>query len=211
MLRRKTVVDTVAVLELLTILGVGVLTPGPNSLTCFAHSGIYGPKSNIKLIAGMCVGFVLIELSVGLAVNALKENTLAMTVLHYIGMAFLAVMVIAMFRIDPRGLQSGNIEGALGVKTGICMQFANGKEWAFVVIIMSSFIEPLGGGISGIMTIISITLSVCLAAMIGWTFLGSRLHGVFTDERKGPMVFKVCGSLLFLLWAVLLMRGPVTG
>jgi threonine/homoserine/homoserine lactone efflux protein len=185
------------------------MTPGPNSLTCFAHSGIYGPKSNIKLIAGMCIGFVLVELSVGLAVNVLKDNTLAMTVLHYIGMAFLAVMVIAMFRIDPKGLQSENIEAALGVKTGICMQFANGKEWAFVVIIMSSFIEPLGGGISGILTIISITLSVCLTAMIGWTFLGSRLHGVFSDERKGPMIFKVCGSLLLLLWIALFARGPV--
>jgi threonine/homoserine/homoserine lactone efflux protein len=202
-------VDTVALAELLTILGIGVLTPGPNALTCFAHSGIYGPKSNIKLIFGMVLGFVLIELGVGLAIDTFKENTLALTISHYIGMMFLGLMAAAIFRVDPRSLQSESIEGVLGIKTGFFMQFANGKEWAFIIIIMSSFIEPLGGGFIGIGTIISITLAVCLTAMIAWTILGSRLDNIFSHETKGPLVFKICGSLLFLLWIALLARGPV--
>jgi len=203
-------VDTVAFVELLTILAIGVITPGPNGLTCFAHSGMYGPKSNIKLILGMIIGFVIIELGVGLTVDAIKDNTTAMVVLHYVGMLFLGLMVFAMFRIDPTNFSNENIDSVLGIKTGVSMQFANGKEWAFVVLIMSEFIEPFGGGIAGILTIISMTLAVCIAAMVCWTLIGSRLHGVFSDDKKGPIIFKVCGSLLFLLWVVLLMRGPVT-
>ena len=47
--------DTVALIELLTLLGIGLITPGPNALTCFAQR-LFGPKANIKLIVGMVIG-----------------------------------------------------------------------------------------------------------------------------------------------------------
>ena len=147
--------DWVALGELLTLLAIGLLTPGPNALTCFGHSGLFGPKANIKLIAGMVIGFVTIELSVGLLVDAVSDSTAAMNVLHWIGMVFLGAMVVAMFRFDPASVKvENNIEGMLGLKVGIGMQFVNGKEWAFVIIMMTKFIEPLGGGMTGISTII---------------------------------------------------------
>ena len=111
--------ETVAYFELLTLLGIGLLTPGPNALTCFAHSGIFGPKSNIKLITGMAIGFVVIELSVGLVIDALRENDTAMVLLHWVGLLFLAVMILAMFRMDPSTIASDSLDAALGLKTGI--------------------------------------------------------------------------------------------
>lgn len=202
--------DTVAYLGLLTILGIGVLTPGPNAITCFAHSGLYGPKSNIKLIAGMVIGFITIELSVGLLVDALKENDSAMIALHWVGMAFLAGMIVAMFRMDLSSITTEGFEGALGLKTGIFMQFINGKEWAFVIIMMNQFTEPLGGGLTGIFIIIATTLTVCLVAMIAWTFAGARLNNMFTDPVKGPRVFNVCASMLTLLFIFFIIKGPAT-
>ena len=35
--------DWVAFGELLTLLAIGLITPGPIALTCFAHSGLFGP------------------------------------------------------------------------------------------------------------------------------------------------------------------------
>ena len=92
---------TTALIELLLLLAVGLLTPGPNALTSFAHSGLFGKKANIPLITGMAIGFVSIELIIGFLVNSLDGNETALTALHWIGMAFLGAMVIAMFRIDP--------------------------------------------------------------------------------------------------------------
>ena len=43
---------TTALLQLLLIIAIALLTPGPNPLTAFAHSGLFGKKSNIPLIAG---------------------------------------------------------------------------------------------------------------------------------------------------------------
>ena len=150
--------DTVAVVELLTILAIGLATPGPNALTCFGHSGVYGFKSNVKLILGMTTGVAILMISIGLAIDSLMEHTNAMIAFHWIGMVFLGVMIYGMFQIDPSSINASEVDGALGFKTGVAMQFANGKEWAFIIIIMSQFIQPLGGGISGILVIISLSL-----------------------------------------------------
>lgn len=190
------------------LLGVALITPGPNALTCFAHGGMFGPRSNLPLIGGMAIGIVAIELSVGLLVNSLSDSPTAMTVFHWIGMAFLAVMVFGMFRFNPSRINTEGVESLLGLKVGIGMQFVNGKEWAFVIILMSNYIQPLGGGMQGILTIIAITLSVCVAAMFVWTFLGARLSTFFTHETRGKRVFQICGVLLALLWVGLLLQGP---
>ena len=204
--------DMVALGELLTLLAIGLLTPGPNALTCFAHSGMFGPKANVKLIAGMVIGFVTVELTVGLLVDAVSDSATAMTVLHWIGMAFLGAMVVAMFRFDPASVEvENNIEGMLGLKVGIGMQFVNGKEWAFVIIMMTKFIEPLGGGMTGISTIILVTLTTCVSAMVLWTLAGARLNHLFTQSTTGQRIFQFCGLLLGLLWVVFLIQGPVTG
>ena len=203
--------DTVALGELIALLAIGLITPGPNALTCFAHSGMFGPKANVKLIAGMVIGFVTVELTVGLLVDAVSDSATAMTVLHWVGMTFLGAMVVAMFRFDPASVVvSDHIEGVLGLKVGIGMQFVNGKEWAFVIIMMSQFIQPLGGGMTGIATIIFVTLTMCLAAMILWTFVGARLNHLFTGGPAGKRIFQVCGLLLGLLWMAFLVQGPTT-
>ena len=199
---------TTALIELLLLLAVGLLTPGPNALTSFAHSGLFGKKANIPLITGMAIGFVSIELIIGFLVNSLEGNETALTALHWIGMAFLGAMVVAMFRIDPSKIEAETSEGKLGIKTGIAMQYVNGKEWAFIIIMMSQFMEPLGGGIIGIGVIIMVTLVTCVSAMIAWTFFGDRMSGFFSDAKRGPFVFRVCGTLLGILWVVFLIRGP---
>ena len=199
---------TTALAELMLLLAIGLLTPGPNALTCFAHSGMFGKKSNIPLITGMAIGFVSIELIIGFLVDSLDGNKTALEAMHWIGMVFLGGMAFAMFRFDPskKGTKTG--EAKLGLKTGIAMQYVNGKEWAFIIIMMSQFMEPLGGGITGIGVIILVTLISCASAMIAWTFFGERLSGLFSDGKSAPLVFKVCGTLLSMLWVAFLIKGP---
>ena len=199
---------TTALIELLLLLAVGLLTPGPNALTSFAHSGLFGKKANISLITGMAIGFVSIEIVIGFLVNSLDGNEAALTALHWIGMVFLGAMVVAMFRIDPSKIEAETSEGKLGIKTGIAMQYVNGKEWAFIIIMMSQYMEPLGGGIIGMGVIIMVTLVTCVSAMIAWTFFGDRLSGLFSHEKHGRRIFQVCGTLLSLLWVAFLIRGP---
>ncbi len=199
--------DGVALVELLTIIGIGLLIPGPNGLTCFAHSGLFGKRSNITLIVGMAVGFLTVNYLL-VYCDSLNESQGALVILHWIGMIFLLFMAIAMFRTNPSKFKASEIESALGFKAGVLMQFVNGKEWAFVIIIMTQFIEPLGSGLVGIATIMLVTLVTCTTAMILWTILGDKLTETFSDDARGKLIMKICGSLLGLLWIVFLIQGP---
>ena len=156
---------TTALLQLLLIIAIALLTPGPNALTVFAHSGLFGRKSNISLITGIAIGIFIMEFTVGLAIDSLSENETALVALHWIGMLFLLAMAVALFKFDITSLNVSESTGKLGLKTGIAMQFVNGKEWAFLILIMSQYIEPLGGGVVGILSVIAVTLSICIAAV----------------------------------------------
>ena len=87
------------------------------------------------------------------------------------------------------------------------MQFINGKEWAFVFAIMWLALEGFGGGWTGILSITAITTSGGLLAMVLWTFVGGRLVNYVSEERRGRIVFRTLGSLLFLLGLVMAARG----
>jgi threonine/homoserine/homoserine lactone efflux protein len=89
------------------------------------------------------------------------------------------------------------------------MQFVNGKEWAFVIMMMSQFIEPMGGGLLGIMIIIFMTLSICIPAMIAWTIFGNKLTELFLDPVFSKRIFSICGTSLILLMVVFFIRGPM--
>ncbi len=199
---------TSSILELLVIIAIALVIPGPNAITSFAHSGLFGKRSNIPLITGMAIGLLLMELIIGLTVESLRDSDNGIIFLHWIGMIFLALMSIAMFNINLKSIISSNSRGKLGIKTGILMQFFNGKEWAFVILIMSQFIEPLGGGIIGIITIIIVTLIVCIPAMIAWTFVGNSLSELFLEPITGKRIVRICGTLLAFLWVIFFIRGP---
>ncbi|MDC1419117.1 hypothetical protein N8653_00135 [Euryarchaeota archaeon] len=199
---------TSSILELLIIIAIALVIPGPNAITSFTHSGLFGKRSNIPLITGMAIGLLLMELIIGLSVEPLRDSDNGIIFLHWIGMIFLGLMSIAMFNINLKSIISSNSRGKLGIKTGILMQFVNGKEWAFIILIMSQFIEPLGGGIIGIITIIIVTLIVCIPAMIAWTFVGNSLSELFLEPITGKIIVRICGTLLAFLWVIFLIRGP---
>ena len=210
-----------ALATVLTLLGIGVVTPGPNNITCITHSAIHGPKANFNLISGMVVGFISVHLIVGLLVSSVDEDSTALIALHYFGLLFIAALALRIFTLNPAminreveaksimSLAEYNVSNVpvLGFKTGLFMQFINGKEWAFGFAIMWLALEGFGGGWTGSLGITAITTTGGLGAMIAWTFVGGKLVEYVGDERKGRIVFMTLGSLLFLLGVAMAIRG----
>ena len=210
-----------ALATVLTLLTIGVVTPGPNNITCISHSAIHGAKSNKNLIFGMAIGFIIVHLIVGMLVENVEEGSTALQVLHYFGLLFIFAIALRVFTLNPalinKAVESNSLLSLtertvtsvpiLGFKTGLFMQFINGKEWAFVFAIMWLALEGFGGGWIGILSITAITTSGGLIAMILWTFVGGRLVDYVSEERRGRIVFRTPGSLLFLLGLAMAARG----
>jgi len=210
-----------ALATVLTLLGIGVVTPGPNNITCITHSAIHGPKANFNLISGMVVGFIAVHAICGLLVSSVDEDSSALVVLHYFGLLFIGALALRIFTLNPaiinREVEAKSIMSladynvtsvpVLGFKTGLFMQFINGKGWAFVCAVWCRPLEGLGGGWPGFWGTTTIPATGGLLAMIVWTFVGGRLVEYVSDERKGAVVFKTLGSLLFLLGIAMAIRG----
>ena len=150
-----------SLLYLLALLGAGLITPGPNNLTCTVHAVVHGKKSNISLITGMAVGFISIHFICGLAVDYFDEDgsvRLAMDIIGSLFMFLIAFGIIYLGR-SQKVQDFPEIIPKLGFKTGVLMQYVNGKEWAMVFMLMSKFLNDFGGGVLGII-IISIIFSM---------------------------------------------------
>ena len=67
-------IESEALFGLLTILAVGIFTPGPNNITAISHSAVHGARSNISLVIGMVIGFIAVHMIIGLAIEQIDES-----------------------------------------------------------------------------------------------------------------------------------------
>ena len=194
---------------LLLLLGAGLITPGPNNITCTVHAVVYGKKSNIPLVAGMAIGFITVHVVCGLAVDRFDEDStigLAMNIIGSVFMFLIAFGILFLGRSDR--IQSfPDAVPKLGFKTGVLMQYVNGKEWVMVFMIMSKFLSDFGGGLRGIFTIVTITTTGGVAAMFVWSHLGEKIKSKTDEPGFVKNAFTILGSLLFILAIVISIRG----
>ena len=215
-------VETEALLTVLAVLAIGLVTPGPNNVTCVVHAGVHGRQANAPLIAGMAVGFVVVHMVCGLLVERVDEEGLLWVLLHWFGLLFLSLIALRLLTLHPasirREMDQDGLEALLRIKdggvprlgfgTGVGMQFVNGKEWALVLTVMRLALDGFGGGLLGIALIATVTTSGGLLAMGLWTFGGGRLTASLRDETLGRRIFVGLGLLVLLLMLALAVRGP---
>ena len=215
-------VETEALFTVLTVLAIGLVTPGPNNVTCVVHAGVHGARSNVVLIAGMLVGFLTVHLVSGLLVEQVDEGSLLWRALHWFGLLFLGLIALRVLTLKPAviretmdnegldsllRLQDGTVP-RLGFRAGVMMQFVNGKEWALVITIMRQALDGFGGGLSGMLLIASFTCTGGVAAMSLWSIGGGRLTEVLRDDVRGRRVLVALGVLVLLLMLALGLQGP---
>ena len=191
-----------ALVGLLTILAVGIFTPGPNNITAISHSAVHGARSNISLLIGMVIGFVSVHLIIGSVIEQIDEESMFFSFLEWFGILFFVALGIIILRLPIERLSVDQDIKRLDFRHGIALQFINGKEWAFVSVMMIQFLDGFGGGFTGIILITSITTTAGLLSMILWTFTGHKLMATLRDERRGPFMIRVLASAIFVFAAL---------
>ena len=187
---------------LLTILAVGIFTPGPNNITAISHSAVHGARSNISLLIGMVIGFVSVHLIIGSVIEQIDEESVFFSFLEWFGILFFVALGIIILRLPIERLSVDQDIKRLDFRHGIGLQFINGKEWAFVSVMMIQFLDGFGGGFTGILLITSITTTAGLLSMILWTFTGHKLMATLRDERKGTIMIRVLAGAIFVFAAL---------
>lgn len=202
-------VETEAILGLLTILSVGIFTPGPNNITAISHSAVHGARSNVSLLVGMVVGFILVHLIIGLTIEQIDKDSILFSFLEWFGLLFFVLLGVIILRLPIERLSVDENIQRIDYRHGILLQFVNGKEWVFVSVIMIEFLEGFGGGMSGILLITSITTTGGLLSMILWTMIGHKLMDTLRHERRGKVMIRCLAGAIFLFAGLGLIRQLV--
>ena len=195
-------IESASLFGLLTILAVGIFTPGPNNITAISHSAVHGARSNISLLIGMVIGFIAVHLIIGLTVDRIDENSILFSLLEWFGILFFILLGIIILRLPIERLSVDEDIKKIDFRHGIALQFVNGKEWAFVSVMMIQFLEGFGGGLTGILLITSITTTAGLLSMILWTLIGHKLMDTLRHERKGIIMLRCLAGAIFVFAAI---------
>jgi len=188
-----------ALLALLAFIVPMCFTPGPNNVLCAAHGSRHGVRKTVPLIGGMAIGWSV--LGVGIAAGAvfIEEHESITQILSYLGATYIVFLAYKItFVLTPIDDVCSS-DGLLGVRTGLLLQFLNGKLIIYYVILMATFESVSGEGYEGKIITVLATVVFGLAAVLSWATFGTVLRRIFSGEESGIWLNRMLGLLLFLV------------
>ena len=122
------------------------LTPGPNGLLALTHGALYGVRRTVSTIAGGALGFtIIIALSLFGIGALLAASAGLLTVLKWVGGAYLVWLGIQVWRSPPLGLQQDSgarvITATALFRQGLLAAVTNPKGILFFVAFLPQFLS----------------------------------------------------------------------
>lgn len=174
------------------------LTPGPNSLLVLTHGALHGHRRTLFTVAGGAIGFaLLIGLSM-LGIGALlKASSQALTVLKWVGGAYLVWLGIQLWRAPPIRLRPGAgasvVPAAALLRQGFLTAVSNPKALLFYGAFLPQFIDPQRDLVRQFVVMTATFVLVEIGVEYLLALLAHRVRGAL--ERLGRRFNRICGGL----------------
>lgn len=186
------------------------LSPGPNSLLALTHGALYGRSRTLYTIAGGALGFVAIVALSLFGIGALlKTSLLWLTVMKWVGGAYLVWLGIQVWRAPPIGLpepgQSGAGSGGTLFRQGLLAASTNPKGILFFAAFLPQFIDPARS--LWLQFVVMAGTFVLVEVVTEW-LIASTAHRISAWLRRSGRRFnQACGAVFMLIGAALPLRG----
>jgi homoserine/homoserine lactone efflux protein len=193
------------------IAAVGLsLSPGPNGLLALTHGALHGRRLTLFTIAGGALGFVvLIALSM-FGIGALLQTSLLwLTVLKWLGGAYLVWLGIQVWRSPPLGATlaatGGQARAGVLFRQGLLSAVTNPKGILFFAAFLPQFIDPAR---SLWLQFVVMAGTFALVEIATELFIASAAHRIRPWlQRVGKAFNRACGGVFMAIGAALPLRG----
>lgn len=193
---------------LLAAIGLS-LSPGPNGLLALTHGALHGRRMALYTVCGGVSGFVvLIALSM-FGIGALLQASLAwLTVLKWLGGAYLVWLGIQVWRSPPIGLDvavpAGPRSGASLFRQGLLAALTNPKALLFFAAFLPQFIDPAR---SLVLQFAVMAATFALTELLTEVFIASLAQRISPWlKRTGRRFNQACGGLFVAIGVALPLR-----
>ena len=125
------------------------LAPGPDNIFVLTQSSLYGKRSGLAVMLGLCTGLVVHSVAVALGVAVIfQQSALAFSALKIAGAGYLLYLAWQAFRASATKIQgkgSGEIRLVKLYGRGIIMNITNPKVSIFFLAFLPQFADPARG------------------------------------------------------------------
>jgi homoserine/homoserine lactone efflux protein len=194
---------------LLAAIGLS-LSPGPNGLLALTHGALHGRRKALFTIFGGALGFVVVIALSMFGIGALLKTSLAwLTVMKWVGGAYLAWLGIQVWRSPPIGIEiSGSSKPRPGwsmFQQGALSALTNPKGLLFFTAFLPQFIDPARSLLVQFTIMAGTFAAIEIATEV---FIASMAHRISPWLRRvGQRFNQVCGGLFVAIGVALPLRG----
>ena len=186
------------------------LSPGPNGLLALTHGAIHGHRKAVFTISGGVLGFsILIGLSL-FGIGALLQASIVwLTVLKWVGGAYLVFLGIQLWRAPPMTLAATGEEkarpGRALFREGLLSAVTNPKALLFFAAFLPQFIDPHRG------LVIQFVVMAATFGVIEFVYelaVANAAHRIRPWlARSGRKFNRACGSVFATIGVAMPLRG----
>lgn len=196
---------------LYTLAALGLsLSPGPNGLLALTHGALYGRRRTLYTVAGGSLGFVVIIALSLFGIGALLQTSIMwLTVLKWVGGAYLVWLGLQVWRSPPIGLEpAARAEGRSNAslfRQGALSAVTNPKGILFFAAFLPQFIDPQRS-----LALQFVVMAGTFAAIefVTEVFIASVAHRISRWlARVGRAFNKACGGVFMAIGAALPLRS----
>lgn len=185
------------------------LSPGPNGLLALTHGALHGRRKAMYTICGGALGFVaVIALSMFGIGALLKTSLVGLTVMKWVGGAYLVWLGIQVWRSPPLGIdvhRSAVPRGGWSLfQQGALSALTNPKGILFFVAFLPQFIDPARSLFVQFVIMAGTFATIEIATE---TFIASMAHRISPWLRRvGRRFNQTCGGIFMAIGVALPLR-----
>lgn len=158
------------------------ITPGPNNVMIMSSGVNYGIKASLPHYLGICLGFPLMVLLVGLGFGAVFEYFPNLhQLIKVLGVAYLLWLAWQIASAEPKAIEKGHRKPFTFWQATL-FQWVNGKAWMMATGAVAAYTTVTG---SAVFEVLAITLAFLLMAFpcVGvWLVFGRLLRNLLKSH-----------------------------
>lgn len=181
------------------------ITPGPNNVMIMSSGVNYGIKASVQHWLGICIGFPLMVLIVGMGFGVVFERYPHLhQLIKVAGTLYLIYLAWRIASAKPQDIKTGKSK-ALTFWQAVLFQWVNGKAWVMASGAMAAFTTVGGVYWLEVSSITLAFLAVSFPCVGIWLLFGAMLKTVL-NNALAQRIFNIAMGMILLFSVIPVVR-----
>lgn len=174
------------------------ITPGPNNVMMMSSGVNYGIRASVPHWLGICLGFPLMVLLVGLGFGVIFERYPHLhQLIKVLGVIYLVWLAWHIASAEPKAIEQGKTKPFSFMQAAL-FQWVNGKAWVMASGAIAAFTSVAGVYWQEVSIITLAFLAMAFPCVGVWLLFGAALRHVLTKPLFQRLFNMTMGFILLL-------------